>query len=95
MLNSHGEKMGGSITARKNWRQPEVTKLVGAIQQSIFDKVENGLDLLTEEIRFYERALCRIIHEQPDSAGAKIAKAALRHVGERVADSRGVVTGAE
>jgi hypothetical protein len=45
------------------------------------NKVESGLYIIAKELALYEVALCRIIDEQPDSAAAEIAKAALRNFG--------------
>jgi hypothetical protein len=75
MLNSHDENIGIRVRVKRS-------RLVGGIQQTI-DKVENGLYLIAKELAFYEVALGRIINEQPDSAGAEIARAALRNFGKR------------
>jgi hypothetical protein len=73
MLNSYDEDTGALIKAN-GW--PELEKLLGAIRLSI-----DGVELIVEKLSRYETALRRIIHEQPDGAGAEIAKVALRHFG--------------
>ena len=72
MLNSHDEDIGALIEVlRKANGSPKLEKLVDAIQQRIY-KLDNGLDIIAEELRRYEMALRRIIYT--DGAGAEIGR---------------------
>ena len=89
MHNSPSEIIGGWVET-KRWKlvgsilhdinEVESSKRLKPVDGlSAINKVESGLYVIAKELALYEQALCRIIDRQPRSAGAEIARAALRN----------------